>query len=186
MNLFVALLALTATPESCESLWDRVWSAYAAKELPGRPPLFEKFPDARARLGVAWRAECRTFSAATFACARGEVREAELVALDRQLAKEGVSAAERQRALEAMRGRWSVLECREVERALDRAGAAVARQDAGVPASDDCAGPDLREGRCACAHARCDDQCCPAGWVCAHTGAERSKCLRPSRDAASP
>jgi len=34
--------------------------------------------------------------------------------------------------------------------------------------SDDCAGDDLKSGKCKCAHVTCMDICCPEGWACAH------------------
>ncbi len=99
------------------------------------------------------------------------------------LEKEKLPAKEIEQLIAKARAQWSVLECREVERSLDRAGAVVARDvlDAGVPRSDECMGADLESGRCQCAHSRCMDICCPAGWVCAHSGAKQSKCLRPPK-----
>jgi hypothetical protein len=143
--------------------------------------LFERVPDAKERLGRAWIVECRSFDKAALDCASGVTLEAELAELRRSLEKEKLSPAEIDKLIAKAHSEWSVLECREVDRALDRAGAAVARDvlDAGVPRSDDCAGAELTSGRCQCAHRRCMDICCPEGWACAHSGAAQAKCVRP-------
>lgn len=128
-----------------------------------------------------WILECRAFDKAALDCATGVTLEAELTALRRSLENEKLPPAEIDKAIAKLRSEWSVLECREVDRALDRGGAAVAREvlDAGVPRSDDCAGADLASGKCQCAHRRCMDICCPEGWACAHSGADQAKCVRP-------
>jgi len=121
------LALLTATPD-CEAHWAKVWLAYEATELKGRPPFFEKFPDGKARLARAWVDQCRAFSKQTHDCLSGVTVEKELAELDAQLIKEGVPAAERAKGLARLRAEWSVLECREANRALDRAAEAVARE----------------------------------------------------------
>ncbi|MDP3151825.1 MAG: hypothetical protein Q8N23_04110 [Archangium sp.] len=177
-------LVLAASPPPCDSLWPVVWKAYEAQELSkGTPPLFERLPDAKERLGRAWRVECGAFDQPALDCATGVTLEAELAVLRKSLEKEKMPAKEIDRLIARARAEWSVLECREVDRALDRAGAAVAREvfDAGVPRSDECMGAELESGRCQCAHSRCMDLCCPAGWACAHSGAKQSKCIRPPK-----
>jgi hypothetical protein len=171
-------LILAAAPPPCDALWPVVWKAYAAQELAkGTPPLFERLPDAKERLGKAWRAECRKFDQATLECAKGLTLEAQLKELRRKLEEEKLPAKEIDHLIAKMRAEWTVLECLEVDRALDRAGEALAKEL--VPRSDDCMGADLESGKCQCAHSRCMDICCPDGWVCAHSGAAQSKCMRP-------
>lgn len=180
MVLLVGLV-IAAAPPPCDALWPVVWKAYEAQELSkGTPPLFEQVPDAKERLGRAWWVECNAFDREALDCAKGVTLEAELVALRKSLEKK-LPAKELDQLIAKTRADWSVLECREVDRALDRAGAAVSREvlDAGVRRSDDCMGAELESGRCQCAHARCMDICCPAGWACAHSGAKQSKCIRP-------
>ncbi len=129
----LAGLMLAAAPSPCNALWPTVWKAYSAQELKkGLPPLFVKLPDAKDRLGRAWVAECRAFDKEVIECAHGVELEAQLAGLRRQLEADKVPPAEIERLLQKVRDSWSVLECREVDRALDRAGAAVAR-DAGLP-----------------------------------------------------
>ena len=179
MGLIVALL-LSVTP--CDALWPNVWKAYEKKELShGLPPLFQRVPNAKELLGRAWIVECAAFNKESLDCAKGVTREAELARLRRMLEAERVPPAEIDKVLQKARSEWSPLECREVDRALDRAGAAVAREvlDAGVLRSDACAGEDLASGRCQCAHQTCMDLCCPDGWACAHTGAAQVKCIKP-------
>jgi hypothetical protein len=177
MSLSLTLLILAAAPP-CEGLWPAVWKAYSAQELSkGTPPLFQKFPDAKARLEKAWLVECRAFEQATLDCARGVTLEAELGELRRKLQQQKVPKQVIDELVDKVRADWSPLACRDVERSLDAAGAAAAR--AGVPKSDDCMGADLESGKCQCAHSRCMDICCPKDWVCAHSGAATSKCIRP-------
>lgn len=181
MVLLVGLV-LVASPPSCDAVWPVVWKAYEAQELSkGKPPLLEQVPDARERLGRAWRLECETFGQAALDCAKGVTLEAELAVLRKSLENRKMPAKEIDQLLTKMRADWSVLECREVDRSLDRAGAAVARDvlDAGVPRSDDCMGAELESRRCQCAHLRCMDICCPAGWACAHSRGKQSKCVAP-------
>jgi hypothetical protein len=131
MSLLLALV-LTAPP-SCDALWESVWKAYAERELKGgaQPPLFEKLPDARVRLARAWKAECSRFSAEALDCARGVALEKELAALRAQLEREKVPPKEVEQGLAKLRAQWRITECRAVDRALDDAAAAVAR-DAGL------------------------------------------------------
>ena len=151
-----------------------MWKAYAAQELTkGKPPLFERYPDAKTRLEKGWLAQCRAFDKATLDCANGVTLEAELAELRRKLKTVKLPPEQLDEVVRAMRAEWSVLRCKEVDRSLDRAA-----KDA-IPRSDDCMGADLEQGRCQCAHGRCMDVCCPDGWVCAHSGAAQSKCLRP-------
>ena len=63
---------LAASPPPCDALWPAVWKAYEAQELSkGTPPLFERVPDAKERLGRSWRVDCATFDQATLDCAKG-------------------------------------------------------------------------------------------------------------------
>jgi hypothetical protein len=131
MSVFLAVI-LAAAPASCDQLWSDVWTAYAARELTGEPPpLFVRLPDAKDRLARAWIAECGRFSKQTLECARGVELERELLALHKRLVKEKVPLEELARLIAKTRGEWSILECREVEAAIDRAGRAVAK-DAGL------------------------------------------------------
>ncbi|MBE2248416.1 MAG: hypothetical protein IAE78_02630 [Myxococcus sp.] len=130
-------LVLSGTPASCDALWPSVWKAYAARELKGAPPpFFRQFPDAVARIGRQWVVECQAFDAPTLACARGEWLEAEIAELREQLKKDKTPPAEREGLLDRYRAQWSVLDCKQVNRAIDRAAEKVARLllDAGVPA----------------------------------------------------
>lgn len=181
MSLVLSLV-LSAAPLSCEQLWPEVWKAWSARELKGElPPFFRKYPDAIERIGQRWVVECKAFDASTLACARGELLEAELVLLRKRLEEEKVDPARREALLSKYRAGWSVLDCKQVNRAIDRAAENVAREllDAGVPASDDCGGAELAAGRCRCAHRQCMDVCCRAGEVCAHSGADTAKCVKP-------
>ena len=180
MSLLLSLL-VTATPLSCEQLWPNVWKAYAARELKGElPPFFKQFPNAVERIGRQWVIECKAFEASTLSCARGELLEAEIVQLRKQLEKEKTPPAEREALLTKYRAQWIVLDCKPVDRVIDRAAENVAREllDAGVPARDDCSGDDLASGRCRCAHRQCMDLCCREGETCAHSGANTSKCVK--------
>lgn len=172
----VLLSLILAAAPPCESLWPAVWKAYSEQELSqGTPPLFQKFPDAKARLERAWLAECRKFDQATIDCAKGVTLETQLREFRRQLEQQKLPKEQIDEAVDKLRAGWSPLQCKEVDRSLDRAGAAAAE----VPKSDDCTGDDLESGRCKCAHSRCMDSCCPDGWVCAHSGAVTPKCIRP-------
>lgn len=180
MALLLSLM-LSAAPLSCDQLWPGVWKAWQAREVKGElPPFFRQFPNAVERIGQKWVAECQAFDANTLACARGEQLEAEIVQLRKQLAKEKLEPAEREALLAKYRREWSVLDCKQVNRAIDRAAENVAREslDAGVPASDDCAGAELAAGRCRCAHRQCMDRCCREGEACAHSGADTAKCVK--------
>ena len=175
--MFLALI-LAAAPQPCDGLWPAVWKAYSEQELSqGAPPLFQKFPDAKERLQKAWLVECRAFSKGTLNCANGAALEQQLRELRRQLEQQKVPRKDIDQAIEKLRSEWTPLQCAEIERSLDRAGAAAAND--AVPKSDDCMGADLESGKCQCAHSRCMDTCCPAGWVCAHSGASTAKCIRP-------
>lgn len=180
MTLLLSLL-VTATPLSCEQLWPNVWKAYAARELKGElPPFFKQFPNAVERIGQKWVIECKAFEADTLSCARGEFLEAEIAQLRKQLEKEKMPIDEREVLLGRYRAQWSVLDCKKVDRAIDRAAENVAREllDAGVPRSDTCSGDDLASGRCRCLHRQCMDVCCREGEACAHTGADTAKCVK--------
>jgi hypothetical protein len=180
MSLLLALL-VTASPRSCEELWPDVWKAYAARELKGAPPpFFRQFPNAIERIGQQWVAECKTFDAEALACARAERLEAEVGLLRKQLEREKTPAPEREALLQRYRAQWSVLDCKTVDRALDRAAENVAREllDAGVPARDDCAGDELASGRCRCRHRQCLTVCCREGEACAHLGGSTAKCVK--------
>lgn len=180
MSLMLSLV-LSAAPLSCDQLWPGVWKAWFAREVKGElPPFFRQFPNAVERIGQKWIVECKAFDANTLACARGELLEAEIVELRKKLEKEKMDPAEREALLSRYRREWSVLDCHQVNRAIDRAAENVAREslDAGVPASDDCAGADLAAGRCRCAHRQCMDICCRDGEACAHSGADTAKCVK--------
>lgn len=180
MSLLLWLL-VSATPVPCEQLWPTVWKAYAARELKGElPPFFKQFPNAVERIGAKWVIECKAFDVETLSCARGEQLEAEIVVLRKQLEKEKTPPAEREALLNRYRQEWSVLDCKQVDRAIDRAAESAAREllDAGVPVSDDCAGAELASGRCRCAHRQCMDLCCREGETCAHSGANTAKCVK--------
>ena len=170
-------LILAAAPQ-CETLWPSVWKSYSEQELSqGTPPLFQKFPDAKSRLEKAWLVECRAFTKETLDCAKGVVLEGQLKELRRQLEQQKIPKPDIDEMIEKVRAEWTPLQCADLERSLDRAGAAAAKDS--VPMSDDCMGADLERGKCQCAHSRCMDTCCPAGWVCAHSGAAQAKCIRP-------
>ncbi|MBL8921111.1 MAG: hypothetical protein JNJ54_19770 [Myxococcaceae bacterium] len=180
MSLLLSLI-VTAAPLSCEQLWPAVWKAYAARELKGElPPFFRQFPNAIERIGQKWVIECKAFEAGALSCARAELLEAELVQLRKQLEREKTPPAEREALLERYRAQWSVLDCKAVDREIDRAAENVAREllDAGVPVRDDCAGDELASGRCRCAHRQCMSVCCREGEACAHSGADTAKCVK--------
>lgn len=172
---------LAAAPLSCEHLWPNVWKAYVAREVKGElPPFFRQFPNAVERIGQQWVTECQGFDASALACARGEQLEAEIVTLRKQLEQEKLPVDEREALLARYRKEWSVLDCKQVNRAIDRAAEKVARDvlDAGPLATDDCSGEALASGRCRCAHRQCIDVCCREGEACAHTGADSAKCVK--------
>lgn len=180
MSLALSLL-ISAAPLSCEQLWPSVWKAYAARELTGEPPpFFRQFPNAIERIGQKWVLECRAFDRQTLSCARGDLLEAELVQLRAQLEKEKVPVEERERLLARYRADWVILDCKDVDRAIDRAAEKVAREllDAGVEVRANCAGEDLTAGRCRCPSTRCMDVCCREGEACAHSGATTAKCVK--------
>jgi hypothetical protein len=122
-------LLLLATPVQCNKLWPEVWKSYAATELTGElPALFKKLPDAKERLGAAWVLECRQFDAKTTDCARGVTLEKELATLRNQLKKEKASPKEIELMLGKMRSQWRILDCRQVNQALDVSAAKVAKE----------------------------------------------------------
>lgn len=131
--LFSLLIVLSAAPKpTCEQLWPRVWSALEKQEFQdGRPPMFERIPDAKERLGLAWVGECKRFSPEELACARGEQLEKELAALKKKLQADKVPTEDIERGLKHARMHWTILECKEVDRAVDRAANLVAT-DAGL------------------------------------------------------
>ena len=128
----LALVTAASPGATCEQLWPRVWSALEAHEFrDGKPPFFERVPNAKERLGAAWVSECRRFDEAALSCARGEVLARELAELKKQLLADGLPPAEIEAGLEKQKRAWSMLECREVQRAVDRAAQNVAI-DAGL------------------------------------------------------
>lgn len=135
MSLMLSLV-LSAAPLSCDQLWPGVWKAWLAREGKGElPPFFRRFPNAIERIGQKWVTECKAFDPNTLACARGEQLESEIVQLRQQLEKEKMDPAEREALLSKYRAEWSVLDCKQVNRAIDRAAEKVAREslDAGIP-----------------------------------------------------
>ena len=109
-----------------------MWAALETHEFrDGLPPLFSRVPHAKEKLGVAWVDACRRFDAAALACARGEVLARELSELEKQLLADGLTPAEIAPGLEKQKAAWSMLECRAVKRAVDRAAQQVAT-DAGL------------------------------------------------------
>jgi hypothetical protein len=121
-------LMLLAAPPPCEALWPTVWKSYAEKELSkGTPPLFEKFPDAKQRLEKAWLTECRAFDKATLDCAKGVTREAEFSEIRRNLTAQKLPPEQIEALIKELRAEWTPLQCKEVDRSLDRAGAAAAK-----------------------------------------------------------
>jgi hypothetical protein len=121
--LLALLMVMSAGPKpTCEKLWPRVWSALEKHEFKGgKPDFFDRIPDAKQKLGAAWVNECKRFDAPTLSCARGEQLEEQLVMLRQQLEAEGVPPADIEAGLQKMRDEWSILDCREVNRAVDRA-----------------------------------------------------------------
>lgn len=126
--LLALLMVMSAGPKAtCEQLWPRVWSALEKQEFKnGKPAFFDRITDAKQKLGVAWVNECKRFDAPTLSCARGEQLAEELALLKKQLDAEDVPPADIDAGLEKMRAAWSILECREVNRAVDRAAQKVA------------------------------------------------------------
>jgi hypothetical protein len=179
LSLVALVLSSNPVPLTCEQLWPEVWARFVTVET-AATPFFGRFPNGQALLGQMWISECEAFDAGTLACARRERLERELAELRAKLEREKVPPAERNALISRLRSEWSILDCKEVNRALDRAAERAARQlaDAGVPERDDCAGDDLVSGRCRCAHRRCLDQCCRAGEACAHGGSGPPKCVR--------
>ncbi len=132
--LIALLMVLTASPPpaSCEQLWPKVWTALEKQELGGeKPPMFERIPDAKTRLGIAWVGECKRFTAAELACARGADLEKELQALKKKLQADKVPKEDIERGVQHVRMHWTPLECRAVDDAIDRAANLVA-VDAGL------------------------------------------------------
>lgn len=179
LSLVALALSSTPVPLTCEQLWPEVWARFVTAET-AETPFFRRFPHGQTLLGQKWVLECEAFDAGTLACARRETLERELAELRAKLEREKMPPAERDTLISRLRSEWSILDCKEVTRALDRAAERAARQlaDAGVPERDDCAGDDLVSGRCRCAHTRCLDQCCRQGEACAHSGSGRSKCVK--------
>ena len=136
VTLLFALIVSATPPATCDELWPKVWKAYEEKELKGHrpPPLFEKVPDAKERLGRAWVIQCGAFDQPTLDCARGVQLELEIAEMRRALSEQKVPPKQIAEVISKAREEWSVLECHQVNKALDRAGAAVAREvlDAGV------------------------------------------------------
>ncbi len=129
MSLLLALV-LAAQPASCEQLWPAVWKALDTQDLKGRPA-FPRLPDGKERLGRAWVAECARFDKATLECARGVQLEAQLVAIRKMLEEEMIPPGEIEKLIVRARAEWKILGCKEVDRAIDRAARAVAK-DAGL------------------------------------------------------
>lgn len=129
MSLLLALL-LTAQPASCEQLWPAVWKALDTKDLKGKEP-FPSLPDGKERLGRAWVGECSRFSPATLACARGEQLAAQMALLREKLERDRIPPAEIDRVVARLRAEWSITDCKDVDRAVDRAARVVAA-DAGL------------------------------------------------------
>lgn len=129
MNLLLALV-LTAQPASCEQLWPAVWKALDKQDLKGKGP-FPTLPDGKERLGRAWVAECARFDQETLECARGEQLEAQVALLRKMAEKEKFPPAEIERMAAQLRAEWKIIDCKEVDRAIDRAARAVAK-DAGL------------------------------------------------------
>ena len=129
MVLLLALM-LTAPPATCEQLWPTVWKALDAKDLKGKPP-FPTLPDGKERLGRAWVAECSRFDKETLECARGVQLEAQLALVRKLLEQERTPPAEIEKLLAKARAEWKITDCKEVDRAIDRAAHGVAR-DAGL------------------------------------------------------
>ncbi len=128
MSLLLAMV-LSAAPHSCPELWTPVYESWAAREQRSeRTPLFKQVPDAKDKLGKAWIAECGRLDAATLDCARRVTLEKELKAIAERLAKERMPRPEIDHLLEKLRKEWDILSCVEVDRALDRAAAVVAKE----------------------------------------------------------
>ena len=136
MLTILSALVLAAAPATCDELWPKVWKAYEGKELKGHrpPPLFEKVPDAKERLGRAWVVQCASFDQDALDCARGVHLELAIAELRRALEAQKVPPKQIAEAIGRAREDWSVLDCQAANKAIDRAGAAVAREvlDAGV------------------------------------------------------
>lgn len=127
---FLLALVLAAQPASCEQLWPVVWKALDEQDLKGKPP-FPTLPDGKDRLGRAWVAECQRFSPETLACARGEQLGAQLALLRKTLEKDHIPPGEIDRVVNRLRDEWRITECKDVDRAIDRASRVVAA-DAGL------------------------------------------------------
>ncbi len=128
----MVVLSSPPAPASCEQLWPKVWAALRKQEFTeGRPPFFDLVADAEKRLGEAWVGECRRFTREALACARGQQLEKELAALKKKLRADKVPKEDIDRGVQHVREHWSILECKDVDRAIDRAAGQVAA-DAGL------------------------------------------------------
>lgn len=130
---FLLALVLAAQPATCEQLWPTVWQALDQQDLKGRRP-FPTLPDGKERLGRAWVAECQRFSPEALTCARGEQLAAQLALLRKTLEEDRIPPAEIDRVCTRLRDEWRITECKEVDRAIDRAARVVAA-DAGIQSS---------------------------------------------------
>lgn len=129
MVLLLALL-LSAPPASCDQLWPAVWKALDAQDLKGKLP-FPTLPDGKERLGRAWVSECARFDQDTLDCARGVQLEAQVALLRKLAEQEKFPPAEIEKMVARLRAEWKITDCKQVDRAVDRAARAVAK-DAGL------------------------------------------------------
>lgn len=131
--LFAALLSsLLAAPPTCESWWNDVWKAFAAREPKyGETPLFRRLPDAQQRLRGAWLLECKSFTPGLRACLAKETLAAEVKALEAELTRAKVPRQEIDRATAQLRAEWTPMECKGLDATIDRAASMVAA-DAGL------------------------------------------------------
>jgi hypothetical protein len=127
--MVLALLLAASAHTSCDALWDRAWKDFIVKNPPAGLPLFKKVKGAEKKLRAAWLTECGRFSKATLACARGEDLEQEIALARKQLEAEKVPAEEIEKLLAKLRAQWSILDCRDVDRAFDRAAERVAADE---------------------------------------------------------
>lgn len=125
--MLLALL-LAAAPASCDVLWDRSWKALNLREKdPGAP--LAKVKDLEKKLRAAWLPECRKFTPETLSCARGEDLEKEVELARKMLEAEKVPPEQIEKLLPKLRADWSILDCKELDRSLDRAAAKVAKDE---------------------------------------------------------
>lgn len=131
--LLSLLIVLSANPKpTCEQLWPQVWAALEKQEFQdGKPPMFDRVPQAKERFANAWIGECKRFTPEELACARGETLEKELAALKKKLQAEKMPKEDIDTGLKHARMHWTILECKEVDRSIDRAANLVAT-DAGL------------------------------------------------------